>query len=469
MEANGAGGSRVFDLREGHAELREAIHCLGLDATPVLSDILDMVEQMKATSALLEAEYVDPDYRDEYVNYYAFTYRPLQTRCKRLHFFLRTVREERTVDHYLGFCVLRPIRDHPVCRTMIVPPDDLWEYVSCTVRADLHPMGKSLRVKGFPFMEQDSQYARCAHASVWMVALYHHLQHGNPRRLMSDITRGAALRSEIRRTAPSDGLSIPQVGAALQHLELDPIVYSAKALKELKVSISAAACRYLNSGMPVIVATEGHATVLIGYGRDENGRVFFVRSDESQGPYQWFYKGEDPLGDWILLLVAHPGKIYLSGEAAEVCARDIFRVLVRERTGDDPGEDLGPSLRVRTYVTRAGAYKARMAQRGLPETLQNVCFGIGTPTWIWVVELQDVEHARQTRECVVGEIAFDATSSSLAPGPLFGSYRGTAYSWPSPRKTLKHVLPDDAATYLSGTIIHDAPTGTPKLRTPATS
>jgi len=289
VAGNGGGSSRVFDLRSGFSELHGAIEGLGLDMTPALGDILRTMEVMSATTAMLEAGYVDPDYRDEYVHYYAFTYRPLQTRCERLHFF----RKRSDEDQYLGFCVLRPIRDHPVCRSVIVPPDELENYVSCTVSTTLHPMGKRLKVRGFPFMEQDSQYGRCAHASIWMVALYHHLQHGKPRRLVSDITRGAAMRSELRRSAPSEGLSVSQIGAALQHLGLDPIAYSTKGLEERNSSISAAACRYLNSGMPVIVATQGHATVLIGYGRDTNGNVFFVRSDESRGPYQWFYKDED--------------------------------------------------------------------------------------------------------------------------------------------------------------------------------
>ena len=114
-------------------------------------------------------------------------------------------------------------------------------------------------------------------------------------------------------------------------------------------------------------------------------------------------------------------------------------------------------------MTRAGAYKARMAERGLPESLRNVCFGVGAPTWIWVVELQDTKKAAQSRRCVIGEIAFDATSSSLSPGPLFGSYEGAAYSWPSPRKVLRHDLREDATPYLSATSVHDAPTAVPEV------
>lgn len=457
MEGNGDGRSRAFNLDEGFDELRDALERLGLNLTPALDDILGMVERMKATSALLEADYVDPDYRDEYVHYYAFTYRQLPTRCARLHFF----RSEQDEDRYLGFCVLRPIGDHPVGRTMLVPPDELQEYVSCTVATTVHPLGRRLQVRAFPFMEQDSQYGRCAHASIWMVALYHHLAHGTPRHLVSDIRRGAATRSELFRATPSPGLSVPQVGAALQHLGLDQIAYVTPDLDK-RSSLAAVACRYLNSGMPVILATVGHATVLVGYGRDLDGQVFFVRSDESQGPYRRVYKDDDPLGRWDVLVVPHPGKIYLNGEAAEVAARDLFRVLLREHERD-PLRELAPAFRVRTYVTRAGEYKVRMEERGLPESLRNVYSRLGTSTWIWVVELQDTKRAPTSRRCVIGEIAYDGTSSSLTPGPLFANLRGEAYSWPEARRTLKHAV-EDASPYLSATAVHDAPTAEPGER-----
>lgn len=356
MQTNGDGGSRDFDLRDGLEELRETIAHLGLEVTTALGDILEKIEGLKATSALLEVEYVDPDYRDEFVHYYAFTYRSLPTRCARLHFF----RRRDGGDHYLGFCVLRPIGEHPVCRTMIVPPDELERYVSCTVSTTVHPLGRELQVRGFPFMEQDAQYGSCAHASIWMVSLYHHLAHGAPRRLMSDITRGAAARTELLRTAPSQGLSKVQVGAALQHLGLDPIVYDTAVLGA-RSSIAAAACRYLNSALPVILATPGHATVLVGYGRDVD-------------------------------------------------------VLLSDR-GSDSVPELPLGLRVRTYVMRAREYKVGIEKRGLSEDLREIYRVVGTPSWVWVVELQDVALAQASQRCVIGEVAFDATSSNASPSP----------------------------------------------------
>lgn len=315
----------TFDLQSD--DLRAEIATRGLDITPALEDILATVQGLGASWAVLEPDYIDRDYRDEYVHYYAFTYRPLSTRCSRMHFFKES---DDGPDVYLGYCVLRPIRDHPVCRTVITPPDDLRPYVSCMTTSVVHASGQRFGATGFPFMEQDSLYGVCAHASIWMVALYHHLEHRTPRRLMSNIRTGAAARQEFFRVTPSDGLSERQVGAALQHLGLDAIQYSLDRLKKLGPGTTAATiCRYLNSRFPVILTTANHVTILIGYGRDPDGTLFFVQTDESNGPYNR-YELADLVNSWRLLLVPVPGKIYLSGESAEVKAQTFFVNLVND-------------------------------------------------------------------------------------------------------------------------------------------
>ena len=49
-------------------------------------------------------------------------------------------------------------------------------------------------------------------------------------------------------------------------------------------------CRYLNSGIPVTIATRTHAFVLVGYGRsrdsDGNSQLHFIRHDDEVGPYR---------------------------------------------------------------------------------------------------------------------------------------------------------------------------------------
>lgn len=457
-----------FDLRGGNLDgVREAIAARGLDVTDALASVLATIQSLGAALAVLEPEYIDADYRDEYVHYYAYTYRPLPTRCGRLHFFGE---EEDGLDPYLGYCVLRPIRDHPVCRTVIAPPSDLAPYVSCVTHSVVHPSGQLLKVAGFPFMEQDSLYGVCAHASIWMVALYHHLEHGTPRQLMSNIRTGAISHQERFRVAPSDGLSEQQVGAALQHIGLDAIQYS--LAERPRNTIAATICRYLNSRLPVILTTRRHVTVLIGYGYDRSGRLFFVQHDESRGPYRR-YALADLLDAFRLLLVPVPGKIYLTGESAEIRAETIFANLLAD---ESPAQALDmDTLRLRTYVTRSGDYKIDMERRGLGPLLRDHHKFVGTSTWIWVVELQDLTAATSSPACVIGEVAFDATSSNLQPGPLFAHLQDNAWAWgeftqPDTTAELNEasdngitlgatskVVVDDYSPYLSGTALHNQP------------
>ena len=80
------------------------------------------------TLAQLESGYIDEDFRDEYSNFYAKTYRELPTRCERLHFFDTS---DQDAQRYLGYIILRPIVGRPVSRTMLSPPARLAQHVSC--------------------------------------------------------------------------------------------------------------------------------------------------------------------------------------------------------------------------------------------------------------------------------------------------------------------------------------------------
>lgn len=465
LDTTGQNASQLptfFELPRQQSDLLTAI--AHLDRTPALSSVLETVEG-RATLAMIEPEYVDRDFRDEYVNHYATTYRALPSRCRRLHFFAA----EDDSDRYLGYCVLRPVRAHPTCRTVVAPPDELLPYISCLCTSIVRPHGQRLRVEGFPFMEQDSQLGVCAHASVWMVALYHHLAHHTPRRVISDVALGAASHPEPTRVTPSGGLSASQVAVALNHLGLAVIPYSLDQLPPTE-SISKIVCRYLNSRLPVLLTTEGHVTVLIGYGRDRAGRLFYVRSDEGEGPYRVVYDTDDPLGEWNLLFVPTPGRIYLSGEGAEATARRIFQGLLRQRDHKDLQKRLPAKLRLRTYATQAGDYKVRARQRGISEAIDNRLRFVGTSNWVWVVELQDPTLAERSRRCVLGEVTIDATCDHFDSNPLFGYLLGNSYIWDDGRMLPSRHPGEDASPYFSGTAVHDAPSAdlpTPPLVTRA--
>jgi hypothetical protein len=455
----------TFMLPEQWHDLESQIS--DLDRSRALDSVLALARRHKATRALLEPAYMDADYRNEYVNFYAQTYRAVDDSCRRLHFFKAT---DGAGDRYLGFCVLRPIRSRPVGRTFMLPPEELTPYVSCLSTETAQPLGQRLNVPAFPFMEQDTQLGVCAHTSVWMIALYHHLEYRTARRLISDVVQAANTRVEGWRSTPSEGLSDEQVGAALQQLGLGPLRYAVDDPPRGE-SVLRVVCRYLNSRIPVILTTREHVTVLIGYGRDLRGRLFFVRCDEGNGPYEPVYADEDPLGEWDLLMVPVPGRIYMPAEAAERFARPTFRSLLRRPEHAALRARLPQSsdhYRLRTYALNAGEYKRRLDERGMPLDIAAAHKAVGTSKWIWVVELQDASLAKRTRQCVLGELVIDPTSDEREPNRLFGNLPGRRYTWTDGGINLHEAEASLGVPYLSGTAIHDAPTA-PPFQTPPTS
>jgi hypothetical protein len=469
------------------------------------------------TRAVREREYIDEDYRDEYSNFYSKTYRELPSRSERLHFYVNrddaedtatgtdeliaTGEGEREGRRYLGFVTLRPLIGRPVARTMIAPPWGLRHHVSCLAKATGTTHGFPVEATGFPFIQQDSQYGSCAHAAMWMVSLYFHLRYRRPRRHISDFVSSARVHQDVFPAVPTAGLTSRQISAVLHDLDMQPVIYRLDRQLPDEETAESIACRYLNSGLPVMLLSgggrhTGHAQVLIGYGRDREGLVF-IHHDDQRGPYLELRRLPDPLADgadepatdapeeadenadpddegeadadrWHALVVPLPGRIYLSGEVAEKTGKHIFQTEVARhvelRTESEP-HDPGiaaleggfgdGSLRVRSYLTEASDYKRALRGRGLPEDALQLHLNTNTSHWLWVIELQDRQLAERGRRCVVGEIVIDATSDDEWVNPLFGNLRGQLMLWPELGDPIKvEPFESDGEPYDSGTLLH---------------
>jgi hypothetical protein len=470
--ADSSASERRFELPQELGELKYEYRAFR-DSEP-LQAIWKWVRDATVTAAILEREYIDADYRDEYAHFYAHVFESLPNRCERLHF----IRDE----SYLGYVSLRPIRKRPVSRTLLMPPVTLSDAVACLAPASAQYHEIRVGFETFPFMSQDARYGVCAHACIWMVAHYHHLRHQTRRVFLSDVVEAAKLRSETHRVNPSGGLSAEQMSTAFRELGLPAIVYQLEELaasaeehvranERAKVNgplqlpdeqehsgpndkrlqpppaealtmkqqaevnrvtgdqVERIVCRYLNSHLPVVVVTRNHATVLIGYGRKKGSeRLFFVRHDDSDGPYDevagW---DRDWRGAWGLIMVPLPGRIYLAGEDAEAVSRQQLHYLIQ---ANHELENLGTrKMRFRTYAIRGVDYKRRMAERALPADVRALQSRISTSNWIWVTELQDRDAAYAGRLCVVAEIAVDATSDLEDPNFLFANFPTATYVW----------------------------------------
>lgn len=434
------GTPRHYALPDDWRELRRRHAPLGPSAS--LDWAYEHVAQLGATSAMLEHEYLDRDYRDEYANFYVKTYRWVPDRCERLHFW-----SER---RYLGYCSIRPIKGRPLGRTMLDPGPEFEHDVSCVIDARANPYGRRLVTPAFPFISQDRQYGRCAHAVIWMICHYHARRNDTTERFMSDIVEAAA-ETETERVVPSRGLTDPQIGATFRRLGLGAVVYpirdrsddadgapndSATILDQDQ--LERVVTRYLNSRIPLVLCTPGHMRAVVGARRTTSGALEAICCDDESGAYvpqsvifapeemqEEELRNEDP---WEVLFVPLPGRIYLLGEDMELPARDKLSELIGER--DARTDVLDPAtFRYREYVVDAREYKQRLRTRGLPGRTAAAHAAVGTARWIWVLELQDAELARQSPNCVLGEIAVDATSDPSDLVYLFANLPGLRAAW----------------------------------------
>lgn len=412
---------RRFTLPEELSKIEERYAPLGPSTT--LDEVFKHVMGQGAVSALLEHEYVDGDFRDEYANFYIRVFRRMPDRCERLHFW--------SPDRYLGYCSIRPVEGQPVCRTMLDPGDDVYDAVSCLVPARANPYGQPLTVEAFPFISQDQQYGRCAHAVLWMISHYHHVVHDTPSRSMSDIVNAAA-EDEVERVVPSRGLTEEQTGATLRRIGLAAVKYKVFG-DDGDVQLGDAqdlVLAYLNSRIPVALGKPGHLTALIGARRLSNGGVEFIRSDDEEGPYclQKFDVDQDSEDRWTVLYVPLPGRIYLLWEEVRHAAqKKLVEVASRPEAVRDPFE--GRRVRFRSYVVDSRDYKTDLPDRGLPGDVADRHLLVSCPRWIWVTEVQDEDLAEAGEPSCLGEIAIDATSNARSPHFLFANFPGLSATW----------------------------------------
>ena len=476
--------------------------------------MLETVGKHPATIAMREGEYIDADYRDEFAHFYAQTFRPVPDRCERLHFW-------RDGDHgkpasYLGFTVLRPIIGRPVCRTLLAPPRELASRISCLAAGAATPFGYRWWVRCFPFISQDSQYGTCAHAAIWMIALYFHLRFRRPRYYLSDLARAASAHQDLLPAVPSEGLTPRQISGVLHDLGMPPIIYRMDRELPPGEDVESIAVRYLNSSLPVMLLSgpddfhRGHASVLIGYGSDGEG-LYFIHHDDQRGPYLTSRSlpsgspGEDsseqggpehheaavteraaegeagaakPSDEmkprWRALVVPLPGRIYMGGEVAERTAKFIFEEVldgrIREEIerAEDEFPDLLPNLdeiyqewradelRLRSYVREIGEYKRALRTRGLPDDVVRWHVNISGSHWVWITELQRRTAAAVGPECVIGEVAIDATSDEEWSNALFVNVPGLVIRFPALGDEVewKGSSQSPATPYRSGCALH---------------
>ena len=455
---------------------------LGGNGILVVSSVIRHLRIINAACYVLESRYIDRDYSSDYLRFYAQTFRSHDRHCKRLHFFSTDISDEfaepqtpnslaklqkLTQTSYCGFCVVRPLANAPIGRTVLTAkpqePSNTETIVSCHAEYDTNLFGIDLKVIGTAFLQQDARVGACAQVAVWAGIRHMHAKHKYNWVSVADITRLAAPTTASEATslpAGSDFLTSERMIRAIDEIGFQPLCFRGENL------IGEAILPYVESGIPVIVGLSdggalGHAVTVIG-------RVFskleipssraidyvssYIVHDDQAGPYMLVpmkkgiggnkkFKLEDfirhalngqmtdlNMYDHAIFAVAlMPRKVFSTARAAEYTASNrinaILEMMSKVRKEISVNERLMGELEsayksdevvLRTYLTSAGGYRRHVAQGTACQKLKSILLSLHLPHFTWVTEISTTGSYNQQSpgmRRIYGHTVLDATST----------------------------------------------------------
>lgn len=277
-----------------------------------------------AQTILVEPDYVDRHYLEEFTAYYGTTLRPPAAHATRMHFFrdsFDTVQFEERLEraargelesverelrsNYLGFVVIRPIPTAPIGRSLLKPyPEEDGRYYHGVIRqCSVHLFGLELTFDALPFEQQDQGVGACASVALWASLAKISRSAGTRAPTPFAVTSAATKNSLNDRILPaSSGLDAGQMANAIREFGFAP--YTVKVndnpetfLWTLKV--------YLRSGIPAVLTlragTEVHAAVVAGH-REGTTQLTSIGADAKTLQYRALervYVHDDRIGPYV--------------------------------------------------------------------------------------------------------------------------------------------------------------------------
>ena len=393
----------------------------------------------KAKSVALERHYIDKDYRDTFSNFHSKRFSTPNSRCLRLHFFGKAVTREdilhaeKVQADYLGYAIIRPTRPNCLGRTLLKPESR--STVSGSMRLceeTLTLQGVELKIRGFPFISQDADVTVCAQSALWMLARYYSNRYAlYPETYPSHLAKLTEDYS-LGRVYPSSGLYLWQMTEALRRLGFSPVTYTRERFQN---DFDHLLYTYIESGIPVLAATERHVVVAFGH-KSEYVRPnplpqemsfssqfnhALVVNDDNRIPYNTLReKKQNTLDeskyefkDIVSFVAPLAEKIFLPAESFQKVVTTILN------RGDVGYKALSATLSVeplvlRLFLTTARSFKKRLTARGMGNALVEAVYrNLPLPHFIWMCEISHMEVYLQHR--VYGEILWDATRNASEP------------------------------------------------------
>lgn len=276
--------------------------------------LYNYLSNLGCKSILMESDYIDRDYLEDYARYYVKCFTRYGERCARLHFFSSEIdhqsfmsilnnyseetREELN-NAYLGFIVIKPLPKTFIGKSCFKVYPSIKGHSSKEVLSRNYKIslfGIPLELETVAFQEQDKVVSACATTAIWTA-----LQALDKKDLRhipscSEITLAAINHvSESSNSFPNQGLSNKQILRALD-------IYGFKNHKinvdskdpDGKAAFIGTIQNYIRSGLPIIMGTEvydivddkvmkrdGHAVTVLGF--DGSDAIYI--HDDRVGPF----------------------------------------------------------------------------------------------------------------------------------------------------------------------------------------
>jgi hypothetical protein len=344
-----------------------------------------------AQTVVVENEYVDRDYLEDYSEYYVRCFQEYPRKCTRLHFFKNDftfsifekcllgnediLTPTQLQENYLGFIVVKPLPRTIIGRTCLITyPQEDRRYFPATRCYVVNLFGLRLRVEHtLAFQEQDSVVAACATSALWSIfqATGHLFQHQipSPATITNNATR---MLTTEQRAFPSAGLTPLQMAHAIKSIGLEPFVVNVSN----HFSLMTTAYAYLRAGIPMMLGFQlvdvsnpnssyvlgQHAVAITGYsfGRVApealDGTDFILRATRIDK----IYVHDDQVGPF--------SRMVFDGKALSLSGKQIPSILTSWR-GDD--EVIG-SRRAIPYILLIPVYhKIRIPFSAIQDVVYN--------------------------------------------------------------------------------------------------
>lgn len=199
-------------------------------------------QDIDAKSIVVQDDYIDRDYLEDYASYYVRCFHHYKSHCCRLHFFNRdlsaeevqqliideptTLTAEELQQAYIGFIVVRPLPMTVIGRTCLKTygDDGGRRKYPITCRNSVSFFGIPLYVTSLGFQEQDTVAGACATSALWTIlqGTGRTFQHAIPSPAGISNLADHQQRREARR-APSRGLNQQQAQNVIRAVDLEPL------------------------------------------------------------------------------------------------------------------------------------------------------------------------------------------------------------------------------------------------------